>query len=92
MKPAKKYLTAAVCVPILAILLPLFYCGLGGKEGNIDGIQFGETWLLYNHSCKNKALQQAVRQTLALNPKGLKALSVIDCDSAGCYDLGAVYT
>lgn len=92
MKPAKKYLTAIVCVPILAILLPLLYCGLGSKEDGIDGIQFGETWLLYNDSCRNKALQQAVRQSLALNPKGLKALSAIDCDSAGCYDLGAVYT
>lgn len=88
----KKYSLIAALFLIATPVLLFLYCDLGEKRESTDGIEFGETWVFYNSSCANRKMQKAVRQTLDLNPEGLKALSVMECDSAGCYDLGGVFT
>lgn len=88
-----KHRLAGIILPALIAAASLFlYYMENGKVDSVAGIELGETWVFYHNGIENRRLQDAVNQTLNTNPEGLKALPATRCDTAGCYDLGAVIT
>ncbi|MDO4879421.1 MAG: hypothetical protein Q3966_09070 [Neisseria sp.] len=89
-----KYLLTAAALLLLAAMAGLLYYEYedSGKIHSAEGIEFGETWVLYHTRTESRRLHDAVRLTLQSQPQGFKSLLATRCDAASCYDLGAVIT